>query len=431
MKNKSRINLLFLFKVLSALLSLMLLLTACGTGSAHTGDSVPEQTDSTLDGCVMLQGYDLSMYEIVYSNQNANSEVLAWLLANEIRDLTELQLTVKSDDAEITGREILIGATNRTGCPYTTQSLKAGAYLIGVDETSICARGADAVGTRYAVFDLINAFTESLEEGTEVVLADSKVAMVPESDTLKAMSFNILYNNITTERNLSVVHTILRSLPDTFGIQEGIGHWIQYFKDTLGDIYGSVGIGREGDSDSEHTAVYYRKDRFDLVEGGTKWMSDTPDEPSKFEESSQKRIFTYVILADKRTAEKILVVNVHLEQTNDPARKKQTAVLLDFIQQYPQYPLVLTGDFNTQPTSDVYKTIAEQLSDASEIAEVAEKSYTFIGRKTTIDFIFVRDQMLDVLNYRVITGTENGMVPSDHFPIIMEYKLTKTESKEG
>ena len=77
MKNKSRINLLFLFKVLSALLSLMLLLTACGTESAQTGDSVPEQTDSTLDGCVMLQGYDLSMYEIVYSNQNANSEVLA------------------------------------------------------------------------------------------------------------------------------------------------------------------------------------------------------------------------------------------------------------------------------------------------------------------------------------------------------------------
>ena len=254
---------------------------------------------------------------------------------------------------------------------------------------------------------------------------------MPESDTLKAMSFNILYNNISTERNLSVVHTILRSLPDTFGIQEGIGHWIQYFKDTLGDIYGSVGIGREGDSDSEHTAVYYRKDRFDLVEGGTKWMSDTPDKPSKFEESSQKRIFSYVILADKQTAEKILVVNVHLEQTNDPARKKQTAVLLDFIQQYPQYPVVLTGDFNTQSTSDVYKTIAEQLSDASEIAEVAEKSYTFIGHQTTIDFIFVRDQMLDVLNYRVISGTENGMVPSDHFPIIMEYKLTKTESKEG
>ena len=425
-------NLLSSFKVLTVLLSLMLLLTACGTAATQAEESSgTEPSVSTSDGRVMLQGYDISTYEIVYSSKDENSEVLAWWLANEIEDLTELRLTVKSDDTEITGREILIGVTNRAGCSYAGRSLKAGTYLIGVDETSICVRGGDDLGTRYAVCDLIDAVAESLEERTEVILADTKVATVPESDTLKAMSFNVLYKNFSTERDLSVVHTILRYLPDTFGIQEGTGHWIQYFKDTLGNIYGSVGIGRDGDSESEHTAIYYRKDRFELVEGATKWMSNTPDTPSKFEESTQKRIFTYVILTDKQTGEAILVVNAHLEHTNATAREKQIAVVMDFIQQYPQYPVVLTGDFNTSPATTAYRMVAEQLSDASEIAEVAEKSYTYIGGETTIDFIFVKDQMTDVLNYRVITREENRMFPSDHFPIIAEYNLTNTESKEG
>ena len=433
MKKKSRTNLLSSFKVFAVLLPLMLMFTACGNNMGATSTEAGELTGSQQSGSeqedgVMLQGYDISTYEIVYSSQDANSEVLAQWLANEIRDLTELQLTVKSDEAEITGREILIGVTNRTGCSFTTQTLKQNGYLIGVDETSVCARGADAVGTRYAVCDLMTAFTESLAEGKEVMLADSKVAQIPESNTLKAMSFNVLYDDISTQRELSVIQTILRNFPDTFGIQEGTLHWMQYFRKTIGSIYGSVGIGRDGTEDSEHTAIFYRKDCFELVEGATKWLSDTPDKVSKFEESSQTRIFTYAILTDKQTDTNILVVNAHLDQTSGVGRDRQAVVLMEFIQQYPEYPVVLTGDFNTMDTSETYKIVTEQLLDAAETAEVSEKSFTYIGSKKTIDFIFVSPEKIDVLNYRVITRIENGRVPSDHYPIIMEYNITNEKS---
>lgn len=433
MKKKSRTNLLSSFKVFAVLLPLMLMFTACGNNMGAASTEAGELTGSQQSGSeqedgVMLQGYDISTYEIVYSSQDANSEVLAQWLANEIRDLTELQLTVKSDEAEITGREILIGVTNRTGCSFTTQPLKQNGYLIGVDETSVCARGADAVGTRYAVCDLMTAFAESLAEGKEVMLADSKVAQIPESNTLKAMSFNVLYDDISTQRELSVIQTILRNFPDTFGIQEGTLHWMQYFRKTIGSIYGSVGIGRDGTEDSEHTAIFYRKDRFELVEGATKWLSDTPDKVSKFEESSQTRIFTYAILTDKQTDTNILVVNAHLDQTSGVGRDRQAVVLMEFIQQYPEYPVVLTGDFNTMDTSETYKIVTEQLLDAAETAEVSEKSFTYIGSKKTIDFIFVSPEKIDVLNYRVITRIENGRVPSDHYPIIMEYNITNEKS---
>ena len=155
-------------------------------------------------------------------------------------------------------------------------------------------------------------------------------------------------------------------------------------------------------------------------------MSATPDTVSKFKESSLNRVFTYAILLEKKTNTEIMVVNTHLEHTSAEARNLQVKVLMDFLKDYTQYPIVLTGDFNANPQSEVYKIVTAQLADSAKIAQKSEEHYTFhnYGKASTfIDYAFVSQKNIAVSHYRVITEEMNGMLPSDHYALIIEYNV--------
>jgi endonuclease/exonuclease/phosphatase family metal-dependent hydrolase len=253
-----------------------------------------------------------------------------------------------------------------------------------------------------------------------VVLEEIKEE-VPMNTSLTAMSFNIYYTSLTKQRKESVKQTILNAFPDTLGVQEATKEWMSYLNSALGGVYDSVGLGRDGGSNGEHSAIFYKRDRFELIETGTKWMSATPDEVSKFEESSLNRVFTYAILREKKTNNELLVVNTHLDHTSSRARELQAGVLMDFLKNYGEYPIVLTGDFNTMPGSNAYRTVTSQLADSSKVAETAEEHGTY--GSSVIDYAFVSKENIRVSEYRVITEEANGMQPSDHYPLIIEYTL--------
>lgn len=375
-----------------------------------------------------VQGADISQYAIVYKNRNDSAKSLATTVRDRIAEDTGIFLNVYSDKEKIGEKEILIGTTNRTDCKYTSQALSEGTYLIGADEHFICARGADGIGDYYAVYALIAALLENSQAEHRVTLDAEKVESVPVDEGLKAMSFNLWVGSITADRQRSVLETIMAYMPDTIGVQEASPTWMGYLKAQLGDIYANVGLGRDGGSNGEHSAIFYRKDRFELVETGTKWMSPTPDVVSKFKESSLNRVFTYAILLEKKTNREIMIVNTHLEHTSAEARNLQVAVLMDFLKDYTQYPIVLTGDFNANPESEVYRMVTAQLADSSKVAQKAERHYTFhnYGKASTyIDYAFVSPQNVAVSHYRVITEEMNGMLPSDHYALIIEYQFLK------
>lgn len=70
--------------------------------------------------------------------------------------------------------------------------------------------------------------------------------------------------------------------------------------------------------------------------------------------------------------------------------------------------------------------ITDQLADSSDIAQTAERSHTYhnYGKSSTyIDFIFVSRQSIAVSHYRVVTEKANDMLPSDHYPLVIEYSI--------
>jgi len=94
-------------------------------------------------------------------------------------------------------------------------------------------------------------------------------------------------------------------------------------------------------------------------------------------------------------------------------------------------PVFALGDFNFQPDSEPYAEITSKtLADSRTISEKepAGPEGTFNGfrfganHKRRIDFIFVNEKVM-AKKYRVINYANNGIYPSDHFPVLIEAKF--------
>lgn len=241
---------------------------------------------------------------------------------------------------------------------------------------------------------------------------------------MTAMTYNIYCAQFNSTRTNKVLSMIKSYVPDTLGVQEATPEWMNFLKSNLSSTYGFVGVGRDSGGVGEYSAILYNKHIFNLVDSGTKWLSDTPDTVSKFSDSMCNRILTYALLERKTDGKEILFVNTHLDHSTDAVRLKQITVLNEFIKNYGDYPTVLTGDFNTLPSSSVYNaTVSAGFADSSTKADVTYKSstYTNFGSDSRIlDYVFITSD-IDAKVYKVCTEKVGGSFASDHNPIYLRY----------
>ena len=100
--------------------------------------------------------------------------------------------------------------------------------------------------------------------------------------TLTAMSFNIrngLANdgdNSWPNRRPLVSEVIREHDPDVVGLQEAFRFQLDHLAEDLPG-YCEVGEGRGGGTKDEYSAILYRAGRFNLLDSGTFWLSDTPE----------------------------------------------------------------------------------------------------------------------------------------------------------
>ncbi|MBO7273970.1 MAG: endonuclease/exonuclease/phosphatase family protein, partial [Clostridia bacterium] len=288
-------------------------------------------------------------------------------------------------------------------------------------------------------------FTETTYNNNMMVYA--KWTLDP-AQSLPVMSFNVKTNN--SNKDL-VIDIILENNPYVFGVQEADSIWMSTLKNKLGSIYSCVGVERGGgifNSGSEHSAIFYRTDMFTLIEGGTKWLSQTPDVASKYSDGTNtanyNRIMTYVVLERKSDGAQFIYVNTHLDNNGDNdgtaaenVRKGQVEILLQQVQvlynKYGNLPTVVTGDFNTQPNTVSYKAMLEGgFVDSSKVAVEADDKRTLNGNSDSgnviFDYVFVSSDWADAVEtYKVCEEKRNGTWISDHNAIIstIVFPLTK------
>ena len=84
------------------------------------------------------------------------------------------------------------------------------------------------------------------------------------------------------------------------GVQEALKGQVDNLTELLPD-YGWFGIGRvDGKEAGEYMAVFYRKDRFEVIEQSTFWLSETPENPTKGCDAMCYRIVTWEKMKDKK-----------------------------------------------------------------------------------------------------------------------------------
>ena len=246
-------------------------------------------------------------------------------------------------------------------------------------------------------------------------------AKAPAKDVVRIMSFNV--RNSEYDRGQIVPQVIADYMPDSVGVQECESVWFLMLKTNLPD-YEIIGVGRDYGLPliGESTAILYKKDKYNLVDWGTFWLSETPEKASVGWDAKYKRTCTWAILENKETKVQYAHINTHLDNVGKEARINGLKMITDKAASFDM-PVVVTGDFNFPKGSDLYKQLtADKLTDSSVIAEVADSGCTSHGYKDVvtgnpIDFICVNEKVAEVKSYNIIRDKIDGMFISDHYPI--------------
>lgn len=263
--------------------------------------------------------------------------------------------------------------------------------------------------------------------------------LVTQGQNLRTGSYNLRYANKSDvgnewENRAPIVANLIRFHDfDILGTQEGLINQLEDISKAL-PAYARYGAGRDdGQTKGEHSAIFYKKDKFKLLNKGDFWLSETPEKPSLgWDATCCNRICSWIELQDNKTKKRFFVFNVHFDHQGVVARVESAKLILQKIKTIAaNKPVILTGDFNGDPNSEWYKTIATSgfLKDAYTLAEhpyVNNGSFNSfkpnnVG-KTIIDHIFITKDF-SVQKYGLLTDTYYGKFPSDHFPVLVDVKM--------
>ena len=259
--------------------------------------------------------------------------------------------------------------------------------------------------------------------------------------SLSVMTFNMRYDNPEDGQNNwrfrreRIAGVIKAQEVDVLGTQELLSN---QFNDLSGLLtgYQGVGVGRlDGAESGEYCAVFFRKDRFTLLDSGTFWLSETPEVVGSLGwDGACERIATWVVLRD-RDGRELFFIDTHLDHVGQVARDEGVSLLMKRIETLSGgRPVILTGDFNSEPGSSVVAHVqkAGVLRDAKAIAAQrsgTDWSFSDFGQipeaeRPLLDYIFVSGG-IEAVRYEVLPDTFDGGYVSDHAPVMAVVKIAK------
>lgn len=247
---------------------------------------------------------------------------------------------------------------------------------------------------------------------------------------LHVMTYNLRYDNPADgqdawkERRAEVGSFLMGKglyasceAPDILGVQEALSSQLQ-FLDIVMQGYSRYSRGRDdGQSAGEHAAIYWRTDRFSLLDSGTFWLSEQPNFPNKGWDAALPRIASWVKLKENKKI--FLVLNTHFDHIGVKARAESARQLAAWVRQQAQ-PVIVMGDFNCEVHEQPLKILRE--GGLTETRPSLDTTPTFNGftwpkaRHKLIDFILTRGFITH--SYHVIQPKRsNGRQLSDHYPV--------------
>ena len=247
-------------------------------------------------------------------------------------------------------------------------------------------------------------------------------------------TYNIRYNNpgdslnAWSHRKENVKALIRFHEFDIFGTQEGLIDQMNGISEM--EAYARTGHGRDdGKEAGEHSAIFYKKDRFKLIESGDFWLSETPEKPGKgWDAKCCNRICSWGKFQDIQTKKIFYFFSVHFDHQGIVARKESGKLMVKKIQEIAKNaPVICVGDFNSTPETEQIQAMQTILNDSYKVTQ--DPPYGPVGTfnafkfdapmKHRIDYIFV-SKGIKVLKYGVLTDAKDQRYPSDHQPVMIK-----------
>ena len=238
--------------------------------------------------------------------------------------------------------------------------------------------------------------------------------------------------NAWPHRREKLAQLLLSHKPDIIATQEGRFDQLMDFESLLKN-FEIVDFHRSWIKERMYPSFYIRKNTFEMIKSEDLWLSETPDVAGSISfDSAFPRLMTWMKLQPKDSEINLLVVNTHLDHVKELTRKEQVKVLANEIERIldPHSILVIMGDFNDSPESEVRKILTERfpnLQDSWRLFNDTEETshHAFSGEcqnGSRIDWVLV-DERAEIKNCMMDKSRPEGSYPSDHFPIVCQIKL--------
>ncbi|MEN9969073.1 MAG: hypothetical protein RIR94_1267 [Bacteroidota bacterium] len=253
----------------------------------------------------------------------------------------------------------------------------------------------------------------------------------------KAISYNIRYDGHSdlapdwSQRKGPIVAQLQKERPTIIGFQEVLANQLKDLQQEL-PAFKYVGVGRDdGKEAGEFAPIFYDTTRYKPLQSGTFWLSQTPEVPSKGWDAALNRICTFALVESKYDGKKLWVLNTHFDHIGAEARRYSAELLIEKFAEFTQEvnaPLLLLGDFNAEPDSQVYQLLQTSFNDLScskrhrELC--SEPTFNAFTLSETddkiIDYFFGSSEIIS-MQCKVLQTPFERSYPSDHFPLVLTF----------
>ncbi|CAM1510040.1 Fc.00g003750.m01.CDS01 [Cosmosporella sp. VM-42] len=229
-------------------------------------------------------------------------------------------------------------------------------------------------------------------------------------------------------------------------LQEVLHSQVKEIQADLGDGWNHVGRGRgTKETDGEYSPIFYRSSTWECVRTETRWLSKTPDVPSRGWDAVLNRIVTMGEFSHIVSGTRVVVMSTHFDHIGVQARQHSAELLIRFAKEWsseyrpgPTPSVVLIGgDFNSTPNDGAYKTMVAKGSGVSDISDLVPDSrsygnhvtYTSFGEPreapSRIDFLFVQEPRTAKINtFGVLANSFDDQIRvSDHRPVVSDMDI--------
>lgn len=250
---------------------------------------------------------------------------------------------------------------------------------------------------------------------------------------LKVISFNVRTcsdpnGHSMKERAPRILDILKEENADIMGFQEYTPEMKEMLASPLAENY-EIFDKLRAEGDRESVPIFWKKDRFECIDKGYFWFSDTPQKESKGWDEIYDcyRICMWTVLKEKQTEKSLIYMNTHFG-FGDKGQKDSVKLIKEYSEKIGNLPIVVTGDFNMTLSSAPYKDMVGYFTDVNMATAKDERctfhnySADFTEKQAHIDYCFVNSRV-EPLDYKRLDKTFEGKFPSDHYGIAAKISL--------